>query len=392
MKKLYLFLCVISLILLSACSADDAGNDDNYLTVELNSTPTQSRLTASMLGTSSRVRIKGTMNQEDFKVLYNSTTIQHLDLTDVNVVGKILVAYDSEPIGDTPLYQENNAIPFGAFGEHIDAESGSTDNVPANNTLQTIQLPKTITTIGRRAFTNCQGLIEIPTFPAGLKKILNFSFDKCHNMRGEFNFPDSLEVIGNAAFGGCKKMTGTLKLPSKITTVFVQAFIDCIGITKLELHENISLIGPSSFAGMTGLTSLTLPKNLSTIDYSAFQGCAGLRGSLTMPESLGQMADRVFVDCGFDGTLTLNKNLYEMRDYVFYNTNFKAIVLNWETSDEIPEGWHPVTSNWFPENFETSKGKTDYIIYIPIGTMDVYKSAFSDANGNVFYNFKEGKP
>ena len=131
------------------------------------------------------------------------------------------------------------------------------------NTVTTITLPTTISTIGENAFAGCSKLTNIN------------------------NIPTTLKVISKNMFKGCAQLSDAL-----VATI---------------LSSTVEQIGEAAFADCTKLTQVVVPSNVKHIARGAFAGCSALT-SITVP----------FVGMGydvntFDGTLTNNFNT----DYVF---------------------------------------------------------------------------
>ena len=117
---------------------------------------------------------------------------------------------------------------------------------PSEFRLESIILPKSIKSIGEKAFFDCKTLTKIE-LPEGLESIGDRAFDDCAGLT-EVKFPKSLKQIGG--------------------------FAHCTGLTKVEFSEGVEYIW--GFTDCTGLTEVELPKSLKTIYEYAFYECTGL--------------------------------------------------------------------------------------------------------------------
>lgn len=341
-----------------------------------------------MLGSDTKVKLKGTMNTDDFKVLKANTTITHLDLYSVDVVGKIIIRTTN--LTDGYETQTGNAIPMNAFG----SPKKEIDKYGVNTVLQYVKLPKTVTTVGESSFDACTSLAEV-VFPEGLIDIWAFAFNECA-LTGELKFPENMKNIGMGAFASCEKLTGTIVIPKKLTEVLIFAFYKCTNITGVTLHGGLETIDQGAFQA-TGLTSLDLPEGIENIGQYAFASCEKLKGSLVIPESVGRIFEGAFESSKFDGTLTIPKGVHLIEDRAFNNTDFKKIELNWVESSDFPweinqrGGRWGYNAYWFPTNFETSGNKTDYFLSIPAGSKAEYINYFPREGhpGESFFNLKE---
>jgi hypothetical protein len=67
--------------------------------------------------------------------------------------------------------------------------------------LKTIQLPKSITTIGYNAFYNCNELSSVQ-LPETITRIETRTFKWCYGLSNSFTIPEAIEYIGEEAFKG----------------------------------------------------------------------------------------------------------------------------------------------------------------------------------------------
>ena len=89
--------------------------------------------------------------------------------------------------------------------------------------LETIELPETVETIGTRAFFNCRSLKKI-SIPEKVQKIEEATFCQCENLE-EVDLGKVTE-IGFAAFNGCKKIKDVI-IPETVTVMDRAAFERC---------------------------------------------------------------------------------------------------------------------------------------------------------------------
>ena len=73
------------------------------------------------------------------------------------------------------------------------------------------------------------------------------------------NINDSVEVV----FG------------NQVDCIPSYMFEDCVGLTQINIPENIKKIDKYAFRGCTGLTSITIPEGVTHIKSSAFFGQSG---------------------------------------------------------------------------------------------------------------------
>ena len=119
-------------------------------------------------------------------------------------------------------------------------------------------------------------------------------------------------------------------------------------VTYNSVSYSVTSIGYEAFYYCTGLTSVTIPNSVTSIGYSAFLYCTGLT-SVTIPNSVTSIGDWAFSCCTGLTSVTIEAETPPTLDsYAFDNTNNSPI-------------------------------------YVPCGTLDAYKSAWSDYADRIKY-------
>ena len=131
-------------------------------------------------------------------------------------------------------------------------------------------IPNSVTTIGDRAFADCESLTNI-------------------------TIPNSVTVIGYRAFYGCKSLT-TINIPNSVTTIGDGAFIMCYSLTTINIPNSVTTIGEEFFWGCNSLTTINIPNSITTIGYAAFYYCKSLT-YINIPENVKTIEILAFCDC-----------------------------------------------------------------------------------------------
>ncbi|MBO5881640.1 MAG: leucine-rich repeat domain-containing protein, partial [Alistipes sp.] len=155
---------------------------------------------------------------------------------------------------------------------------------PAGITEYTI--PDSVTTIGERAFYNCDSLTSI-TISDNVTTIGIYAFDGCNNL-ASITMGNGVKTIGGCAFWTCTSLTSVI-IPDSVKEVNINAFLDC-----------------------TNLISVTIGKGVETIRDTAFYNCENLTdvySEAIIPPVLG---DRVFSCYDYDekNYKPINGNIY----------------------------------------------------------------------------------
>ena len=149
-------------------------------------------------------------------------------------------------------------IEAGAFSK-VEIESGI-------NPLQSIVLPKGITTIGDDAFSYNTSLTSIK-IPNTVTSIGKRAFQECTNLTS-IEIPDTVTYIGDYCFSGCNRLQ-KIKLSKKIQTINQRLLQGCSSLTEIEIPEGVKSIGYAAFRSCDKLTTITLPASLTYITGSA---------------------------------------------------------------------------------------------------------------------------
>jgi uncharacterized protein (TIGR02145 family) len=311
-------------------------------------------LAASMtqleLNTLMNLKITGTIDARDFKTMRdNMPFLAQLDLSEVNVIAYV------GPDGPS-IWSDNypaNAVPESAF------MNASLNPWLGKNSLTSVILPASLTSIGQNAFYGCNGLTSM-TIPNLVTTIGDDSFSFCHGLN-DINIPSSVTLIGDRAFMNCTALinidtgnpnysslegvlfnktkttliqcpiskTGTYNIPTSVTSIGAYSFYFCNGLATLYIPISVTTIGSSAFDRCSGLFSVdagnpnfssengilfnktktflilspftktgdyTIPSSVNTIGSYAFSFCGGYT-SITIPSSVTSIGTNAFADC-----------------------------------------------------------------------------------------------
>ena len=90
------------------------------------------------------------------------------------------------------------------------------------------------------------------------------------------NLPKTLKTIGEYAFYHCYSLTN-ITIGNSVTTIKQFAFFDCYHLTSITMGNSVATIEYAAFNGCRGLTSIAIPDSVLSIDC-AFDCCYGLTG------------------------------------------------------------------------------------------------------------------
>ncbi len=265
-----------------------------------------------------------------------------LNLTTVNRYGNVF--RDCSSLKTIEVPEGVTAIPAYLFQNDIGSYSQSY--------IETIILPTTLRTIGKRAFSGCVNLKAI-VLPEGLTGIGDHSFSYCDSLV-RVETPNSLTVIPQSAFSGCDKLSEVV-LADSITQLGAAAFSDCIALEKInyprslvessnyqqgvftgcvklleiDIPDGVTEIPDNFFKGCKYFRTIKLPSTLQTIGAYSFADCEGLIVQL-LPDTVKTIKRNAFAGCINLETLNLPQQLVTIGDDVFVNC--PKLVLNTEAN------------------------------------------------------------
>ncbi len=253
--------------------------------------------------------------------------------------------------------------------------------------LTSIEIPNSVTSIGERAFSDCTGLTSV-------------------------TIPNSVTSIGHDAFMGCTALT-SVTIPNSVTSIEYEAFYYCTGLTSVTIPNSVTSIGYSAFYNCTGLTSVTIPNSVTSIGESAFSLVANIvysgsatgspwgarsingyvdgylvysdntktnllacssaaTGDITIPNSVTSIGYMAFAGCTGLTSVTIPNSITSIGEGAFcVCTGLTSVTIEAETP--------PTLDSYAFDNTNNCP------IYVPCGTLDAYKSAWSDYADRIKY-------
>ncbi|MCM1514683.1 MAG: leucine-rich repeat protein, partial [Anaeroplasma bactoclasticum] len=261
-----------------------------------------------------------------------------------------------------------------------------------------IEIPTTITQIGRRQFEGFDLVTDI-TIPFSVTKIEYGAFHYCMSLI-ELVIPYSVNEINSCLYNciSLEKLVtpfigskidamndqlsyffeGT-KVPEKLQVVEItkskiipaESFKGCTNITKVIISSPITEIGNNAFFGCTQLEYIDLPNGLIRIGEGAFTSCTHLK-QMNIPNTVTQIGGSAFKYCTALTNIVLPIGIQTIESYTFSNCTGL-------TSITIPEGVTAIQESAF---LECTKLMT---VSIPNSILAIEGTAFSGCN-NLQYN------
>ena len=185
--------------------------------------------------------------------------------------------------------------------------------------LERLTFPKrTLKTIGNYAFSACEAITKID-MPDTVTKIGKYAFANTKGVKS-LSISKGLTEIPEGSFSGLTELRNPVTIPDAVQTIGTKAFyLDC-KVRSFKLGKSVQTIGDYAFAGTRGdkvhYTSISLPDSLREIGLGAFMYATWLK-EITIPS--GVTVIPVFM-CYGDTALTrvtFKGPVREIHDYAF---------------------------------------------------------------------------
>ena len=194
--------------------------------------------------------------------------------------------------------------------------------------LQELELPQSIISIEKDAFTACK---QLTTVTIGASLIGEEAFESCDRLK-EVILLEGVEVIENGVFAACSTLR-SVTIPSSVTTIKGNPFSNCQELTSVQVSRNnptfatiggvlynmaekklihyptafssdsftipqgVLTVGERAFCNNDFLTSITIPDSVTAILEEGFDGCGSIN-SIVIPSSVTIIGESAFDYCG----------------------------------------------------------------------------------------------
>ena len=259
--------------------------------------------------------LKNNPNSYTQEQLANLTLTELLDETTAGIY--LDTNYTKEVDLNQPISEIGETINVNAAYATLDKLIIENNSVKAKDKTISgeVVIPKSVTSIGYRAFHNCIGLTEI-TIPNSVTSIDGSAFYQCTGLT-EINIPNSVTSIGYATFSGCTSLTSIL-IPDSVTSIGDSAFFGCDGLTSILIPDSVTIIKRSAFSFCKSLAEVTIGNSVTSIGTQAFYNCTGLT-SITIGNSVTSIGDNAFSGCSGLTEITIPDSVTSIGIYAFHN-------------------------------------------------------------------------
>lgn len=151
--------------------------------------------------------------------------------------------------------------------------------------IKVVNLEKTVRTIGRNCFWNCD-MIEKIVIPESVRQIGYNPFANCKNTHIENHSPFYTVIEGILYDASVREMIycppivakkGEICIPDTVINIGRSAFTGCVSLKKVVLPKGLKFISRNAFSGCTQLEEILIPQTVEEIADWCFSGCTSLK-------------------------------------------------------------------------------------------------------------------
>ena len=185
--------------------------------------------------------------------------------------------------------------------------------------IKNLNIPSTVKTIEKDAFSCCLNLTEVTVNPSVGMTIFTHAFYKCNNLIVVKLNNEIVERDYTSSSDNIPSMFGqqvkTYIIGDEVTKIGNAAFTEALYLESIQFPNYLKSMGISCFQGCTSLKNVILPKGISTIPQRAFAQ-SGLE-SVIIPSSVMTIGDRAFQCSNLNDVTNLSIQPQKIDNYTF---------------------------------------------------------------------------
>lgn len=306
------------------------------------------------------LRLKGSLNAEDWKTIKNMTGLRYLDMTETTVTEIPAEAFTNNLI-QTIKWPANlkviggKAFYFRSLRGHLVLPETLDSIGPSafyGNSIDSVSMPHKQIAFANDIFRENPNLTKVE-FNSCASYMTNNMFYSCKKLRSVSGM-ECVKTIGGSAFSGCD----SLRTVGNIVPTMIgnNAFNACKKLEPFDLSQ-VTSVGESALRSCHTFKSVHMP-NVTSLGEYCFYDCAGLT-EVSVGDKISKIPSQAFHYCPSLKTVTLGASVSDIGYYAFRNSSIEKLYVNSPT----PPG---VYNN---DVFGSTRGT----LYVPEYSMVSYK-------------------
>lgn len=306
------------------------------------------------------LRLKGSLNKEDWTTIKNMTYLCYLDMSETTVTEIPAEAFTNTAIQTIKWPANLTVIGGKAFynrslkGHLVLPETLDSIGPSAfyKNFIDSVSMPHKQIAFANDIFRENSNLTKVE-FNSCASYMTNNMFYSCKKLRSVSGM-ECVKTIGGSVFAGCD----SLRTVGNIVPTMIgnNAFYACRKLESFDLSQ-VTSVGEGAFQSCHTFKSVHMP-NVTSLGDLCFYDCAGLT-EVSVGDKISKIPNQAFSSCPSLKTVTLGASVSDIGYYAFRNSSVEKLYVNSPT----PPGVY--NNDVF--------GSTSGTLYVPEYSMVSYK-------------------
>ena len=306
------------------------------------------------------LRLKGSLNKEDWTTIKNMTYLCYLDMSETTVTEIPAEAFTNTSIRTIKWPANLKVIGGKAFynkylrGHLLLPETLDSIGPSAfyRNYIDSVSMPHKQIAFANDIFRENSNLTKVE-FNSCASYMTNNMFYSCKKLRSVSGM-ECVKTIGGSVFAGCD----SLRTVGNIVPTMIgnNAFYACRKLESFDLSQ-VTSVGEGAFQSCHTFKSVHMP-NVTSLGDLCFYDCAGLT-EVSVGDKISKIPNQAFSSCPSLKTVTLGASVSDIGYYAFRNSSVEKLYVNSPT----PPGVY--NNDVF--------GSTSGTLYVPEYSMVSYK-------------------
>lgn len=306
------------------------------------------------------LRLKGSLNKEDWTTIKNMTNLCYLDMSETTVTEIPAEAFTNTAIQTIKWPANLTVIGGKAFynrslkGHLVLPETLDSIGPSAfyKNFIDSVSMPHKQIAFANDIFRENSNLTKVE-FNSCASYMTNNMFYSCKKLRSVSGM-ECVKTIGGSVFAGCD----SLRTVGNIVPTMIgnNAFYACRKLESFDLSQ-VTSVGEGAFQSCHTFKSVHMP-NVTSLGDLCFYDCAGLT-EVSVGDKISKIPNQAFSSCPSLKTVTLGASVSDIGYYAFRNSSVEKLYVNSPT----PPGVY--NNDVF--------GSTSGTLYVPEYSMVSYK-------------------